>query len=254
MLARLSLPRRVSRKVLNHRFPGLHAHVPPLWVAAQHVLAGPTAPEAQDLEAAAAGGGDPHVAQLLEEYVVGWAAGTIRRYRRAPNPPGTLPGHARWCRTLRHDIMKDVCRAGTAPHEEGAPPFAPGPQAPKPRRRAAAHADGASPPTPGPPAPKLARRKLGNSAFKRAEHYRLLCNGESWRLQQRRKKVARVKWAGAMQEAPLLAFLSRLADEVRDTDGYSPEYIRLQPSSAGSRDAHEIDMCIPRDGHAYITR
>lgn len=47
-------------------------------------------------------------AQLLEEYVVGWAAGTIRRYRQAPHPPGTLPGLSRWCRTLRHDIMKDI--------------------------------------------------------------------------------------------------------------------------------------------------
>ena len=104
-------------------------------------------------------------AQLLEEYVVGWAAGTIRRYRKTPYPPGTLPGLSRWCRTLRHDIMKDVCRPGS-----GSDPLAEG---------TAVKSAGVL--ARGPTAKPAKRRKVKNSAFRKAEHYRLLCNGESWR-------------------------------------------------------------------------
>ena len=103
---------RLSRAVLGLRLPGVHASAPP---ALRHLQAGASVPAARDLEAAATGVGDPAVAQLLEEYVVGWAAGSIRRYRRTPHPPGTLPGLSRWCRTLRHDIMKDLCQPHAQP-------------------------------------------------------------------------------------------------------------------------------------------
>jgi hypothetical protein len=189
MLSRLALGPRVSRTVLGLRLPGVHANAPPaLSHAVRHLFAGPSAPAARDLEAAATGGGDPAVAQLLEEYVVGWAAGSIRRYRQTPHPPGTLPGLSRWCRTLRHDIMKDLCQ-------------------PAPAKAST---------------PRPARRKVKNSAFKKAEHYRLLCNGESWRASQKKKNVARKKWAKAMDEPPLLTFLSRLAAEGKLGDAETP--------------------------------
>ena len=202
---------RVCRTVLGLRLPGVHANAPPaLSHAARHLLVGASTPAPRDLEAAAAGGGDPAVAQLLEEYVVGWAAGTIRRYRQTPHPPGTLPGLSRWCRTLRHDIMKDICQPPPpAKAALGAPAL-----------RTDQQQLGAS--TPKAPTPRPARRKVKNSAFKKAEHYRLLCNGESWRASQKRKNVARKKWAKAMDEPPLLAFLSRLAAEGKLGDADTP--------------------------------
>ena len=65
MLCRLALGPRVARTVLGLRLPGVHANAPqPLRHAARHLLAGASAPEARDLEAAATGGGDPAVAQV----------------------------------------------------------------------------------------------------------------------------------------------------------------------------------------------
>ena len=152
-------------------------------------------------------------AQLLEEYVVGWAAGTIRRYRQAPHPPGTLPGLSRWCRMLRHDIMKDISQP---PPEAKAALGAPAQRTGEPQL--AASAANASSPRASTPR----RKKVKNSAFKKAEHYRLMCNGESWRETQKKKKVAKKKWAKAMDETPLLAFLSRLAAEGKLGDADAP--------------------------------
>lgn len=156
------------------------------------------------------GVGDPAVAQLLEEYVVGWAAGSIPRYRQAPHPPGTLPGLSRWCRTLRHDIMKDLCQPSALKAALGAPGQSSDPEAQGASRSKAA-------------TPKPRRRKMKNSAFRRAERERMVFDGgESWREAQRRKDATRKKWAKVMDEAPLLSFLARLAAEGKLGDADAP--------------------------------
>ena len=212
MLRRAWSGPRLSRGVLGLRLPGVHASAPlALRHAARHLQTGASVPAARDLEAAATGVGDPAVAQLLEEYVVGWAAGSIPRYRQTPHPPGTLPGLSRWCRTLRHDIMRDLCQPHGQPGAVQAAVGAPG-------QSSGGEAQGASRPKAAAPTPR--RRKMKNSVFRRAERERLLFDrGESWRERQRRKEGTRKKWAKVMDEAPLLSFLARLAAEGKLGDG-----------------------------------
>ena len=162
---------------------------PLLTAAARQLSAAPdsvhAAPSARELEAAATGQGEPRVAQVLEDYVLGWVAGTIPRYQKRPHPEGKLHGLSRWCRTLRHDIMKDLSR----------PPLT----------VSASTEDAAN---------ERPKQKVGNSRFRAATYKRYQWEMH-WRVQQQQKGLVRKKWAKAMAEEALLAFLSRLEAEVR---------------------------------------
>ena len=76
-----------------------------------------------------------------------------------------------------------------------------------------------SKPNPSPdPNPNPNPNQVKNSAFKKAEHYRLMCNGESWRETQKKKKVAKKKWAKAIDEPPLTPSLTLTPTPNTDPD------------------------------------